>query len=240
MNPIRCCVIDDEPLAGKLISSYVEKTPMLTLVGTFLSASDAVRDILDGNVDLVFLDIEMPQINGMEFAKIIPSNCRIIFTTAYDRYAVQGFKVNAVDYLLKPVSYDEFLQAVDRAAKSLAAAAPAKQEPPKKEFLLVKSEYRLLQIRISDITLIEGLKDYIKIFVAGQPKPVLTLMSMKAAEQALPESQFMRVHRSFIVNTSRISIIERNHIIVGDRAVPVSDSYRQAFNEYIARLNPES
>lgn len=213
---------------------------MLTLVGTFLSASDAVRDILDGNVDLVFLDIEMPQINGMEFAKIIPSNCRIIFTTAYDRYAVQGFKVNAVDYLLKPVSYDEFLQAVDRAAKSLAAAAPAKQEPPKKEFLLVKSEYRLLQIRISDITLIEGLKDYIKIFVAGQPKPVLTLMSMKAAEQALPESQFMRVHRSFIVNTSRISIIERNHIIVGDRAVPVSDSYRQAFNEYIARLNPES
>lgn len=240
MNPIRRCVIDDEPLAGKLISSYVEKTPMLTLVGTFLSASDAVRDILDGNVDLVFLDIEMPQINGMEFAKIIPSNCRIIFTTAYDRYAVQGFKVNAVDYLLKPVSYDEFLQAVDRAAKSLAAAAPAKQEPPKKEFLLVKSEYRLLQIRISDITLIEGLKDYIKIFVAGQPKPVLTLMSMKAAEQALPESQFMRVHRSFIVNTSRISIIERNHIIVGDRAVPVSDSYRQAFNEYIARLNPES
>lgn len=240
MSPIRCCVIDDEPLAGKLISSYVEKTPSLTLAGTFLSASDAVRDILDGKIDLVFLDIEMPQINGMEFAKIIPPSCRIIFTTAYDRYAVQGFKVNAVDYLLKPVSYDEFLQAVERATKSLAASSAPPQQAPAKEFLLVKSEYRLLQIRISDIMLIEGLKDYIKIFVAGQPKPILTLMSMKAVEQALPASQFMRVHRSFIVNTSRISIIERNHIIVGERAVPVSESYRQAFNEYIARLNPEA
>ncbi len=240
MNTIRCCVIDDEPLAGKLISSYVEKTPSLALQGTYQSASDAVRDILDGNIDLVFLDIEMPQINGMEFAKIIPSSCRIIFTTAYDQYAVQGFKVNAVDYLLKPVSYDEFLAAVDRAAKSLNAAAPKAPTAPKQEFLLVKSEYRLLQIRINDIMIIEGLKDYIKIFVAGQPKPILTLMSMKSVEQALPPDQFMRVHRSFIVNTSRISIIERNHIIVGDRAIPVSDSYRQAFNEYIARLNPES
>ncbi len=238
MTPIRCCVIDDEPLAGKLIASYVEKTPSLTLHGTFQSASDAVRDILDGNVDLVFLDIEMPQINGMEFAKIIPASCRIIFTTAYDRYAVQGFKVNAVDYLLKPVSYDEFLQAVDRAVKAMSATSP--KPARNQEFLLVKSEYRLLQIRISDITLIEGLKDYIKIFVAGQPKPILTLMSMKSVEQTLPTPEFMRVHRSFIVNTSRISIIERNHIIVGERAVPVSDSYRQAFNEYITRLNPEA
>lgn len=239
MNPIRCCVIDDEPLAAKLISSYVEKTPSLTLHGTYQSAADAVCDIIDGKIDLAFLDIEMPQINGMEFAKIIPPTCRIIFTTAYDQYAVQGFRVNAVDYLLKPISYDEFLNAVDRAIKVINVPA-VQPSAAKQEFLIVKSEYRLLQIRISDILYIEGMKDYVKIYVTGQPKPVLSLMSMKTAEQILSPDQFLRVHRSFIVNTSHISVIERSNIIIGDRAVPVSDSYRQEFNEYIARLNPEA
>lgn len=237
MNPLRCCVIDDEPLAAKLIASYVEKTPSLTLVGCFQSASDAVRTIIDGKVDLVFLDIEMPQINGMEFAKIIPSSCRIIFTTAYDQYAVQGFKVNAIDYLLKPISYEEFLSAVNRAQKA-ANSNYSLVNNSTREFLLVKSEYKLIQIRISDILLIEGLKDYIKIFVSGQSKAILTLMSMKSIEQALPSRQFMRVHRSYIVNTEKISIIERNHIIIGDHAIPVSESYRQSFSDYISSLNP--
>ncbi|MCC8114689.1 MAG: LytTR family DNA-binding domain-containing protein [Bacteroidales bacterium] len=240
MNPLRCCVIDDEPLAANLISSYVERTPTLALVGTFNSASEAVRVILDGKVDLVFLDIEMPQINGMEFAKIIPPTCRIIFTTAYDRYAVQGFRVNAIDYLLKPVSYEEFLEAANRALSAAHGAPLGSNTMPSREFLLVKSEYRLIQIRIADIQLIEGLKDYIKIFVAGQPKAILTLMSMKAIEQTLPARQFMRVHRSYIVNTSKISIIERNHIIIGDHVVPVSESYRQQFSDYIASLNPDN
>ncbi len=240
MNPLRCCVIDDEPLAANLISSYVERTPTLALVGTFNSASEAVRVILDGKVDLVFLDIEMPQINGMEFAKIIPPTCRIIFTTAYDRYAVQGFRVNAIDYLLKPVSYEEFLEAATHALTAAQGAPLGSNALPSREFLLVKSEYRLIQIRIADIQLIEGLKDYIKIFVAGQPKAILTLMSMKAIEQTLPARQFMRVHRSYIVNTSKISIIERNHIIIGDHVVPVSESYRQQFSDYIASLNPDN
>lgn len=237
MTPLRCCVIDDEPLASKLIASYVEKTPSLQLVGCFQSASEAVRTIIDGGADLVFLDIEMPQINGMEFAKIIPPSCRIIFTTAYDQYAIQGFKVNAVDYLLKPISYEEFLDAVNRAIKVIQGGDNSAGSNAR-EFLLVKSEYKLIQIRISDILLIEGLKDYIKIYVAGQPKAILTLMSMKAIEQALPARQFMRVHRSYIVNTSKISIIERNHIIIGDHVVPVSESYRQQFSDYVASLNP--
>lgn len=238
MTPIRCCVIDDEPLAVRLIASYVQRTPVLELCGTFNSASEAVRPIIDGKIDIVYLDIEMPQINGIEFARIIPPSCRIIFTTAYDRYAVQGFRVNAVDYLLKPVSYEEFLEATNRAVKSITrtSAVPAAQQ---REFLLVKSEYRLIQVRISDILYIEGLKDYIKIFVSGQTKAILTLMSMKAIEQALPEDTFMRVHRSYIVNTSKISIIERNHIIIADHLIPVSESYRQAFAEYISSLNPE-
>lgn len=234
----RCCVIDDEPLAVRLLVSYVERTPSLELVGSYNCASDAMRQILAGEVDIVFLDIEMPQISGIEFAKLIPPTCRVIFTTAYDRYAVQGYRVNAVDYLLKPISYDEFLEAVNRAGASLRRERQAEAETREREFLLVKSEYRLIQIRISDIQLVEGLKDYVKIFVAGQSKPVLTLMSMKAVEQALPSKMFMRVHRSYIVNTGCISIIERNQIIVGEHLVPVSESYRPAFAAYISSLNP--
>lgn len=238
MDILRCCVIDDEPLAVRLLVSYVERTPILELVGSYNCASDAMRQILAGEVDVVFLDIEMPQISGIEFAKLIPPSCRVIFTTAYDRYAVQGYRVNAVDYLLKPISYDEFLEAVNRAAASLRRERQVEEDVREREFLLVKSEYRLIQIRISDIRLVEGLKDYVKIYVAGQSKPVLTLMSMKAVEQTLPSRMFLRVHRSYIVNTGCISIIERNHIFVDDHVVPVSESYRQSFAAYIASLNP--
>lgn len=242
MNTIRCCVIDDEPLAGRLIASYVERTLTLSLVGVYTSASDAVRDILDGKVDLVFLDIEMPQINGMEFAKIVPQTCRIIFTTAYNQYAAQGYKVNAVDYLLKPVSYDEFLQAANRAIASIQQQRQLQEAPkpePQREFLIVKSEYKMIQVRINDILLIEGLKDYIKIYVQGQSKAILTLMSMKSVESVLPASKFMRVHRSYIVNKEKISIIERNHLYIADHMVPVSESYRDQFAAYISSLNPE-
>ena len=235
----RCCVIDDEPLAIRLITSYVERTPALELCGSFASASEAVKQIIEGNIDILYLDIEMPQINGIEFAKIVPPTCRIIFTTAYDRYAVQGFRVNAVDYLLKPISYEEFLEATNRAIKAIEIERPSAAPVRQREFILVKSEYRLIQIRISDILYIEGLKDYIKIYVAHQPKAILTLMSMKGIEQTLPSDKFMRVHRSYIVNTEQISIIERNHLIIAGNTIPVSDSYRQQFSDYIASLNPE-
>lgn len=239
MNLLRCCVIDDEPLAGKLIASYVERTPCLELSGLYTSASDAVKDILGGKADVVFLDIEMPQINGMEFAKIIPPACRIIFTTAYGQYAVQGYKVNAVDYLLKPVSYAEFLAAVGRVSVQADAPVAAPAEQPRREFIIVKSEYRQIQVRVSDIECVEGLKDYIKIYIAGQSKPLLTLMSMKSIEQALGDDRFIRVHRSYIVNKERISVIERNTIIIADRSIPISETYRPAFAAYISSLNPE-
>ena len=240
MNTIRCCVIDDEPLAAQLIASYVERTPFLSLQFVCNSASEAIRRILDGEVDLVFLDIEMPQIGGIEFARIIPSGVRVVFTTAYDRYAVEGFRVNALDYLLKPVSYDEFLASANRALRSFSEHRPAAVPQPRREFLIVKSEYKHVQIRISDIQIVEGLKDYIKIYVEGQQRAILTLMSMKSIEQSLPDDMFMRVHRSFIVNTSRISIIDRNQVTVGTHAVPVSDTYRERFTQYIASLNPDT
>lgn len=238
MPMIRCCVIDDEPLAARLIASYVERTPSLELKGVYSTAAEAVRDILGGGVDLVFLDIEMPQINGMEFAKIVPPSCGIIFTTAYESYAVQGFKVNAVDYLLKPISYEEFLDAVHRAQVRVSALSAAPDRT--RDFLLVKSEYKQVQLRIDDIQVVESQKDYVKIYSAGQPRPVMTLMSIRSIEQMLPSGRFLRVHRSYIINTRQISVIERSTVIVGDHTVPVSDGYRPALAQYIESLNSEN
>ena len=238
---LRCCVIDDEPLASGLIKSYIEKTPFLEFIGEFSSPRDAISVILNDNIDIVFLDIQMPQLNGIEFAKIIPPTTRIIFTTAYSNYAVEGFKVNALDYLLKPISYEEFLEAANRA---LNWHELIKRNSPHNngenaftdgDYVIIKSEYKLVQININDIIYIEGLKDYVKIYVDGTDKSIMTLLSMKTLEQTLPASQFMRIHRSFIVNLSKIKIIERNRIIFGKVQIPISDSYKDAFSDYINR-----
>lgn len=235
MKKLRCCVIDDEPLANQLITGYVNRTPMLELAGSFTSAQDAVKTVLDGEVDLVFLDIQMPQLNGLEFAKIIPSGCRIVFTTAFDQYAVQGFKVNALDYLLKPVSYDDFLSSVSRAMKwqEMKRAAEGRDDDPR--YLVVKSDYKLIQIPLNEILFIEGLKDYVKIYLAQDHRSVMTLMGLRMLEQYLPPSMFMRVHRSYMVNLTRIRVIERNRVIFGTHQIPVSETYRAAFNDYITR-----
>ncbi len=234
---LRCCVVDDEPLASGLIASYISKTPFMELAGEFSSPKDAISTILEGEVDVVFLDINMPQLNGIEFAKIIPSSVRVIFTTAYDNYAVEGFRVNALDYLLKPISYDEFLAAGNRALQ-WAELNSRKQEPglttSGQDHIIVKSEYKLVQIPIKDILYIEGLKDYVKIYTEGAEKSIMTLISMKALERSLPANKFMRVHRSYIVNLSKIKIIERNRIVFGKTSIPVSESYKQVFADYIS------
>ncbi len=234
MTILKCCVIDDEPLASQLIASYIEKTPFLQLVGVFASAQEAVKVILEDRVDLVFLDIEMPQLNGLEFAKIIPSNTRIIFTTAYDKYAIQGFKVDALDYLLKPVSYEEFLASANKAQRWYENQRNSISQEASCDYIIVKSEYRLVQIPTNDILFIEGLKDYVKIYVNDEQKSIMTLMNMKTLEQSLPAAKFMRVHRSFIVNMSKIKIIERNRIVFGNKYIPISDTYKQTFNDYVS------
>ena len=243
MHTLRCCVIDDEPLASGLIRSYIEKTPFLEFAGEFSSPRDAISTLLNDNIDIVFLDIQMPQLNGIEFARIIPEDTRIIFTTAYSDYAVEGFRVNALDYLLKPISYEEFLAAARRALswyemKHQASSEKAVLEKtPEKagEYIIVKSEYKLVQVRIADILYIEGLKDYVKIYTEGSDKSIMTLLSMKALEQTLPSDNFMRVHRSYIVNLSKIRVIERNRIIFGRTQIPVSESYKDAFADFIGR-----
>lgn len=239
---INCCVIDDEPLARDLIASFVRKTPFLRLVSTYASVSEAVRPIMQGDIDLVFLDIQMPELNGIEFAKIIPQDCRIIFVTAFEQYAVEGFRRNAIDYLLKPVSYSEFLISANRAlqwaelkAKADAGSAAVRQPEEKHQFIIVKSEYKLIQIDISKILYIEGLKDYVKIYTEDSPSCILSLMNMKTLEQSLPANRFIRVHRSFIVQMSKINVIERNRIVFGKKYIPISDTYKKAFNDYLQR-----
>lgn len=234
MLALRCCVVDDEPLAQELVASYIEKTPFMELVGKFSSAQDSVKTILEEDIDVVFLDIHMPQLNGMEFARIVPPTCRIIFTTAYDRYAIEGFKVNALDYLMKPISYEEFVGAANKALQWVELRRRADELDNNKRYIIVKSEYKQVQIPIDKIQFIEGLKDYVKIYVEGEKNAILTLTSMKTIERYLPAAEFLRVHRSFIVNTSKISIIERNRIVFGNHYIPVSESYKQAFNDYVA------
>lgn len=234
MLTLRCCVVDDEPLAQELVASYIEKTPFMELVGKFSSAQDSVKTILEEDIDVVFLDIHMPQLNGMEFARIVPPTCRIIFTTAYDRYAIEGFKVNALDYLMKPISYEEFVGAANKALQWVELRCRADELDNNKRYIIVKSEYKQVQIPIDKIQFIEGLKDYVKIYVEGEKNAILTLTSMKTIERYLPAAEFLRVHRSFIVNTSKISIIERNRIVFGNHYIPVSESYKQAFNDYVA------
>lgn len=234
MRKLRCCVIDDEPLALELIKSYVEKTPFLEFVDAFSSASLAVKTIIESNIDLLFLDIQMAELNGIEFARVVPARCRIVFITAFPQYAVEGFRANALDYLLKPVSYTEFLEAANKAMMWFKLVENSENVGNEQKHIIVKSEYKLLQIPIDDITYIEGLKDYVRIFLDNGTS-VMSLMSLRTMELGLPSSRFMRVHRSFIVQTSKIKVIERNRIVFGKQYIPISDTYKSEFMDYVAR-----
>ena len=252
MNTISCIAIDDEPLALQLVTSYVEKTPFLESKGSFPSATAAFDFIQENPVDLVFCDIQMPGLSGMDLSKMLPEGTSIIFTTAFSQYAVEGFKVHALDYLLKPISYDDFLTAAKHALKVIAPAAPLpigrtqpqrsedglgrghvagrpdEQSPTRMRSIFVKTEYRLQQIELDNITFIEGFKDYVRIHLADGSDPVLSLMRMKALQEQLPADRFVRVQKSYIVQLSKIEAIERSHIIIGKDRIPIGDTYQEA------------
>ena len=249
---LTCAIIDDEPLAVSLLESYVLKTPFLDLQGTYNSALDALSDLRDRPVDLLFLDIQMPELSGLEFSRILNADTRVIFTTAFEQYALDSYKVNdsyrvnALDYLLKPISYPDFLASANKALRwyELLRKPVSSEEKEESasiaerggmESIFVKSEYKLLQIELRKILYIEGLKDYVKIFVEDEPRPVLSLMSMKSLEDMLPSDRFVRVHRSFIVQPEKIKVIERNRIVFGKEYIPISDNYKQHFLEMIER-----
>ncbi|MDO5971402.1 LytTR family DNA-binding domain-containing protein [Flavivirga aquimarina] len=232
---ITCVIVDDEPMALNLVESYVEKTPFLVLKKKCSSAMEAMEYVKTDPVDLLFLDIQMPDLTGLEFSKMLPKDSRVIFTTAFDQYALEGFKVEALDYLLKPFDYAEFLAASNKAYNwfSLIKEKQTSIISEEKEFLFVKSEYKQLRIKLADVLYFEGLKDYIKIWLKDNPKPILTLMSLKSLQEELPETQFLRVHRSFIVSLKSIEVIERSQIIINNQRITVSEQYKPAFLAFV-------
>ena len=229
--------IDDEPLALKLVSDYIRKTPFLELIGSFENPLEASEFLNTHKVDLIFLDIQMPGLLGTEFARMVDSETRIIFTTAYSQYAVEGFKLEAVDYLLKPFSYEEFLESAGRARKRITSETSTATVivEAKDNFLFLKSEYKIRRINFDDILYVEGLKDYIKVYLKNEDKPVLSLSSLKVMEEKLPSLNFMRVHRSYIVNLAQINQVDRSSIVFGKVYIPVSDQYKEKFQEFLDR-----
>ncbi len=231
---ISCISIDDEPLALKQISAYVEKTPGLELINSFTNAIKALEFLQNNTVDLMFVDINMPDLSGMEFVKSLINPPKFIFTTAYREYAVEGFQVDAADYLIKPISYSVFLKAVEK-TKERYFKEPEKVISIKTddEFLFIKSEYKIVRVNFKHIKYIEGMRDYVRIHLDNE-KPIMALLSMKKIAEQLPSKDFMRVHRSYIVNLNMVTTIERSRIIFDiDTYIPISDQYKEEFHNFL-------
>jgi DNA-binding LytR/AlgR family response regulator len=238
---IRCIAIDDENLALDLIEDDILKVPFLQLVKKCRSGIEALDILQTEKIDLLFLDIQMPDISGIQFLKSLPHKPLVIFTTAYEKYALEGFELDVIDYLLKPYSFERFLKAVNKAQEHLSileknqTSLSAEEISFSNQFIFVKSDYKLVKIEIAEIQYIESLKDYIKIIVGD--KPVVTLSSMKAIEEKLVAPDFIRIHRSFIVNLRKIQYIHRNFVKVGDREIPIGDNYKESFLQIINQKN---
>ena len=231
---IRCLAIDDEPLALQQIAAYIKKVPFLELSAQCQSALEAHKFLTEDTVDAIFCDINMPDLNGMDFVKTLTAPPLIVFTTAYSEYAIEGFKVNAVDYLLKPFGMQDFMRAANRLKERLEAtatsAAPAPQED---NTLFLKTDYRILKVSIPDIRYVEAMSEYLKIWLEGEPKPIITLLSMKKIEERLPQN-FMRIHRSYIVNLDKIQEVNKNRVIMdSDTYLPIGDLYKESFQSYL-------
>lgn len=232
---ITCIAIDDEPLALRQIISYVEKTPFLELKERFESPINAITYLQTHEIDLMFVDINMPDLNGLDFVRSLENPPKIIFTTAYSEYAVEGFRVDAIDYLLKPIDYATFLKASNKAKSwfDIHEKQP-EQLQSNEDFLFIKSEYKIVRIKLDDIKYIEGMREYIRIHLVNE-KPIMTLLSMKAMEAQLANKSFMRVHRSFIVNLNKIVTIERNRIVYDKVYIPISEQHKEKFHQFIGK-----
>lgn len=233
-TPIRCIVVDDEPLAVSLLSDYIRKTAGLHVVLGTTHVLDALQAVQEGKADLVFLDIQMPELTGLQFMKIIRKSCKIVLTTAYAQYALEGYEHDVVDYLLKPITLDRFLIAVQKVKERLRVAQTAKEQTtsisaptpiPPPAHIFIKNEYRIQKVDLSAILYIEALRDYIAIHTATAK--ILTLESMKNMEEILPGSQFIRIHKSYIINRDHIEFIERGRIVIHKEYLPVGETYRE-------------
>ena len=228
---IRCLAIDDEPLALQQIAAYINKVPFLELAAQCQSALEARQFLSDDRVDAIFCDINMPDLNGMDFVKSLTAPPLVVFTTAYSEYAIEGFKVNAVDYLLKPFGMQEFMRAANRLQErlSIPASAPAETD----DTLFLKTDYRIVKVNIPDIRYVEAMSEYLKVWIEGEAKPIITLLSMKKMEERLPDN-FMRIHRSYIINLDKIQEVNKNRVIMdADTYLPIGDLYKDAFQAYL-------
>lgn len=234
---LTCIIVDDEPLAVRLLESYVNKTPDLRLLGSFTDSVEAINAIREQKPDLLFLDIQMPDLNGMELAHMLPEGTKVIFTTAFKEYAFESYEVSALDFLLKPIRYNKFIAAVEK-AREWAASSPRPAFNPTL-FLKVDGEYR--QIALDKILYVAGMKDYVMFYLEDQKRPLITHLTMKSVEDMLPPSQFMRVHRSFIVALEKIRSVDRNDCIyIGEEIIRVTEAFRERFIQYLNSKFPGS
>ena len=233
MTPLRCLLVDDEPLALRLLASFVARVPVLALVGTCRNAQEALETLAREPVDVLFLDIQMPGLTGVELVRLVRPEALVVFTTAYETFAVEGFALNALDYLVKPIAFDRFLQAVQRAQARRAAPAAAGVSTSAADFLFVKVDAHTQRVPLRDIRYLEALRDYVRLHV-GAPRPLLTLNSLRAFEERLPAADFVRVHKSFIVALSHITSFHKSRLYLGEAVVPVGEAYAKAFQVAIA------
>ena len=244
---IRCLAIDDEPLALRQLVAYISKVPFLQLAAQCQSAMQA-RDFLEHDtVDAIFCDINMPDLNGMDFVKSLAAPPLVVFTTAYSEYAVEGFRVNAVDYLLKPFGLQDFQRAANRLKERLEsapAAISAAPAAPADDTLFLKTDYRIVKVHISSIRYVEAMSEYLKVWIEGEAKPIITLLSMKKMEERLqaadaatpsqPAPRFMRIHRSYIINLSMIQEVNKNRVVMdAQTSLPIGEMYKEAFQAYL-------
>ena len=224
---IRCMAIDDEPLALQQITAYIGKVPFLELAAQCQSALEAHQFLQNDTVDVIFCDINLPDLNGMDFIKTLTAPPLVVFTTAYAEYAVEGFKVNAIDYLLKPFGLQDFMRAANRLKDRLIV------ENVKDDTIFLKTEYRIVKVSISDIRYIEAMSEYLKVYLESESKPIITLLSMKKMEERLPD-YFMRIHRSYIINLTKIQEVNKNRVIMdADTYLPIGEMYKDAFQSYL-------
>lgn len=233
---IRCLVVDDEPLALQQMEGYIKNLPYLELVACCQSAFEAKEIIENEKIDAIFCDINLPELNGLDFVKSLENPPMVVFTTAYSEYAIEGFQLNAIDYLLKPFGFDDLKRAADKIKKRYDALRTLQEvsQIDEDDAIFLKTEYKIVRINISHIRYVEAMSEYLRIYLEDSTRPIIVLLSMKKMEERLPSRSFMRVHRSYIINLKMIREVSKNRIVIGDEIdVPIGDSYRDQFNAYI-------
>ena len=240
MRTLTCIIVDDEPLAVRQLAAYAERTPDLQLLDTFTDSIAAINAVKEQKPDLLFLDIQMPNINGMELARSLPAQTRVVFTTAFKEYAFESYEVNALDFLLKPIRYTKFLESVEKAQQWFGKEKKPETTATALPSIFIRVDGELRNIPVERITYVSGMKDYVMFYLDGERKPLVTHLTMKAVEEMLPSQLFMRVHRSYIIAVDKIRKVDRNDCIyIGDEIIHIPDGYLAAFKAFIQSRMPK-